>query len=396
VSLRFFDRQAGLRDRLRRQLKHRRLVVCLSHGDHQLYLGGVQLYMRVEQRSLNSRAVSYVNLWPAENGTIAVSCDGARLGAFAVSEIAAACSALASDGFTTAAAIVHHVKGWPLESVVPLLTAIAAPITRFFLHDYHTICANPNLTFGDMAFCNAPPPDSQACTICRHGPARRAQLPLMKDLIDYLAERGASFIAPSDAAAQIWIRAYPAQQSRVRVLPHQQLIATAETVPSRRRRPRLGFVGNGNRTKGVSEWVDLIETPAIRQRYRLYHFGECTVGCPVQHVNASFIKDGKDAMLQTLRRHELDFAFLWSIWPETFSFTCCEAIAAGSFVITNEVSGNIAALVKRTGRGRVFADLAAARRFLVDDAAVAAARASLAGAARLLPVWSETLISEIV
>ena len=101
-------------------------------------------------------------------------------------------------------------------------------------------------------------------------------------------------------------------------------------------------------------------------------------------------------MLQTLRRHELDFAFLWSIWPETFSFTCCEAIAAGSFVITNEVSGNIAALVKRTGRGRVFADLAAARRFLVDDAAVAAARASLAGAARLLPVWSETLISEIV
>jgi glycosyltransferase involved in cell wall biosynthesis len=51
-------------------------------------------------------------------------------------------------------------------------------------------------------------------------------------------------------------------------------------------------------------------------------------------------------MIDALRKNEIDVAFLWSICPETFSFTLYEALAAGCFVITNPASGNIQAYIK--------------------------------------------------
>ena len=52
---------------------------------------------------------------------------------------------------------------------------------------------------------------------------------------------------------------------------------------------------------------------------------------------------------------KIDIAFLWSICPETFSFTLYESLAAGCYVITNPASGNIQDVIKKdTQLGMVY------------------------------------------
>jgi len=58
-------------------------------------------------------------------------------------------------------------------------------------------------------------------------------------------------------------------------------------------------------------------------------------------------------MVRTLRKLRIDIAVVWSLWPETFCIAAVEALRAGATVLTFKDSGNVAALVKRTGFGSV-------------------------------------------
>ena len=61
-------------------------------------------------------------------------------------------------------------------------------------------------------------------------------------------------------------------------------------------------------------------------------------------------------MVVELMKNSIDISFLWSIWPETYSYTYYESFAAGSFVITNNLSGNIADQVRNNKNGIVLED----------------------------------------
>jgi hypothetical protein len=384
-------------ERLLARLHHRRLVFALSHGDYRRYLGGIQLSLRVTEQQLASASLSFVNAW-RDGDMLWLSADGADVGAAPIEDALAALNALAASGAITMAAIdIHHIKSWQPDDISQLLDASAPTRVRFFLHDYFTICENPNLTFGDRVYCGAPPSRSDACTVCRYGEARRSREASIARLIDTLGMRpGTEFIAPSQCAAEVWSARYPEQRARVRVVPHQELVSDGSVEPPPDGPLRLGFVGWGTATKGIEAWRALIDDIRIRAPYVLSHLGLCSIGCAAHHVEVDFIRDGRDAMKRAIIEARLDFVFLWSIWPETFSFTCYEAIAAGAHVLTNSNSGNIAATVRRTGRGRVFADLDEARRFLTDVDAVVSARAARAGHPRLHATWTDTLTRELM
>ena len=83
----------------------------------------------------------------------------------------------------------------------------------------------------------------------------------------------------------------------------------------------------------------------------------------VNNIPVSFLDEGPDAMVKALRECQIDIAFLWSIWPETYSFTLYEAFAANCFVVTNSMSGNIAEQIRNNSRGIVFNDEAEMRLF---------------------------------
>ena len=388
----------GLRHGLARTLGERRFVLAVSQDDYLTIGGGTQLYLLRERSFLAEEGIAYLHLWPMGRGEgYGASLDGHYLGSYALAEVG-----LALDGLGERACVavnLHHLLGSDLGSMGAFLAGVPAGRIRFFLHDYHSMCTNYNLTLGG-SFCGAPPVGSRVCAACSHGTQRRSHVEGMGALLAKVAgSQRLEVIAPSEVTATLWAQHYPEHASRVRVVPHLELApdpAPARLDSQPLARPRLAFVGTAAPMKGLNEWIALASSPDVRHRFDLFHFGMCRGECPpgVEHVDAFYGPGDYDAMIRALVRSRVDLAFLWSVWPETFSFTCFEAIAAGAFVITGGDSGNIAAQVRRTGRGAVFADLESARRFLLDPGEVERARVEMRRG-RLRSSWVRTLSREL-
>jgi hypothetical protein len=387
-----------LAERLARALARRRYVLAASHTDYLVAFGGIELQLAQEQRFAGDEGLAYLQLSPA-GAAVRVRVDGRPLGAHGAEALAAALRLLVTGGHECAALHLHHLLGWPLDRLAELVAAAAPRQARFFAHDYYALCANYNLLRDGQQFCGAPPIDSPTCRSCQSGAQRREHVVAIAQFLDGVAARvPLSVVAPSEVARSWWTIGRPSADEPVRVVPHQRLVQlaarTVETTAPRRR--SLGFVGYESRAKGSVEWERVISTPTLHHAYRFLHFGAIARPRPqVEHVPASVQLDGPDAMRAAIAGAGLELAFLWSICPETFSFTCHEALAAGAFVLTHADSGNIRALVEATGRGRVFATLESVLAFLHDRDEVERALAEHRRRAPLGLAWERGLMHEL-
>jgi hypothetical protein len=192
---------------------------------------------------------------------------------------------------------------------------------------------------------------------------------LMKRLFQ---DTKAEFIAPSQVAANIWQKAFPEHADEIRVVPHQiSFDGQAPTQPISGKtfddRPRIAYLGYESMCKGLETWWELVSNKELTGHYDFFHLGAAGLKMPgVTYIPVSFLSDGPDAMIQALKKNRIDIAFLWSIWPETYSFTLFEAFAANCFVVTNEISGNIVAQVRATGRGAIYHDTSEVFEMLKD------------------------------
>jgi hypothetical protein len=77
----------------------------------------------------------------------------------------------------------------------------------------------------------------------------------------------------------------------------------------------------------------------------------------IEWIHAHVTQEDPDAMISAMRRNKIDVMLHWPSWEETFSLTTYEAIAAGAAVVTHAESGNVAAIVRETGKGLVLDDV---------------------------------------
>src|SRR4051794_16221216 len=114
-----------LRRLLQEALRHRRLVLALAHSNHRQYLGGVQLYMTVQESALADAGISFVNVWPSETAEhLDVSADGRHLGSFVAGEVEEALRQRAAD---VVSVDVHHLRGWTVAAAGRILSSLSTP-----------------------------------------------------------------------------------------------------------------------------------------------------------------------------------------------------------------------------------------------------------------------------
>ena len=76
----------------------------------------------------------------------------------------------------------------------------------------------------------------------------------------------------------------------------------------------------------------------------------------VKNVYVSTAEQGENAMKKALEDNNISLVFLWSVWPETYSYVYYEVLSTGGYVITNNISGNVACMVEEYHNGTVFRD----------------------------------------
>ena len=349
-------------------------VLAISHSDYRIGVGGTQKLLQQEEELLAARRISYLEIHPSPDQPVVsenhqsfymgLYVDSKHIGTFVVAQLRQILQELARAGVKLHTVHLHHLLGFDLAALTEILSGLQTQKT-FFIHDFYSICKQHNLLKNDKEFCGGPPVGSPACRECSYGEQHRAHFEAFEGFLDLWKP---DFIVPSKVACDVWSNSFPKWAHKVRVIPHllQKEGGCAPLTRPAGGRIRIAYVGYQHPIKGWEEWKQFASA-VRREHYELYVLGSCIEPVPdVQYVPVSFIDHGSEAMLRALRHHAIDLAFLWSLVPETYSFTLFESMAAGCFVLTNPRSGNIAAQVSQLGRGLVAKDLRELLDFLQD------------------------------
>lgn len=247
---------------------------------------------------------------------------------------------------------VHHLLWSQVESLGRILSF--ADQIVFYIHDYYTCCVQQNLLRNATEYCGDGTISDDKCGGCQYYHDSVVEKEKIRAFLDSFKE--VKIIAPSTVAKDVWLEGFPEYESSVEVLDH--LLVSTEPGDTR---PELedeiiniAFVGNGMVSKGWNQWQEAVSdmSPDVKKLYHFYHLGTGTGDIKdVEHVSVDICKDGPDAMVKKLQELNIHIAVLFSIWPETYSYTFFEALEAKCFVITNKESGNIARQVQEYANG---------------------------------------------
>ena len=363
------------------------LTVSVSQDRYAGTPGGLQSLVASEQDAFNRRGEAYLHLAPAvplltlradpldggggQPSFLHVTLDGDHLGVATEDEVLHLLAAIAPASPAARRLVVHCLFGHAVGFVASLYRSMGAaggtpPVAVFWLHDYESLCVGYTLLRNDVAFCGAPPEGSAACGICCYGEGRAAHLAGIRALF-----RAVPFhvVAPSAAALDLWARRADLPHLSAQVgevlrmeacgVRRQVAAATGSVVPrgSLGNPVRLAFAGLPTAGKGWEAFCEIAAHLAGSSAYRLTHYASCgDQGVPgVGFVRVQVTPAAPDAMVRALQAGDTDLVLVLSPWPETFCIVASEALAAGADVLTLACSGNVADMVRRTGRGRVFA-----------------------------------------
>lgn len=365
------------------KLRFPRYVLSISHSDYRICIGGTEKVLHEEQSEFRRLGISYVQLFPVTSGNsspetqvgdqlIGVNIDSTPIENLTITQFGLILQVLNIKGNIKPSAIhLHHMMNFSLPGLMFLLWSAGCARIRVFIHDYYMVCTDFNLLKNGREYCGDHFLNAGFCETCeRHGGRGRH----MEGIRALLKEANPEIVAPSPTAASVWGRYFKEYATTVRVVPHQRVIPAvtedsdrADRLERAGYRPRIAYLGYESLCKGIETWWRLVKNEEIRKKFRLYHLGATGSGMPgVTYIPVSFLQDGPNAMIHALKENRIDIAFLWSIWPETYSFTLFEALAANCFIVTNRLSGNIAARVRNEDRGVVFADEAELFSYLHD------------------------------
>ncbi len=342
-------------------------VVSLSHDNYLESVGGVQICLCDEQRWFNENRIGYVHIFPTnarptlarpeEEFYVSMNCDGQWLAACPADTALEALGILLADTprKVPPPVILHHLLGFNIRWVRDLLREAGANKAIFWLHDFFSLCPSYSLMRNNITFCNAPSLESNSCQICVYGEERVSHL---RELEYFFRGLDVRFVAPSESARQLWLRGVGSSSARVVIAPHCRIDPDNSRGLSHKRTNRspmkVAFLGSQLYQKGWDTWKTILAKFGSNAGYSFFHFAVQTDGSlPHTFVPVATSIANRQAMVEALRTHEIDIALLWPLGPETFSFTLHEAMAAGCYVVTNTISGNICQTILGMNRGIV-------------------------------------------
>lgn len=344
-----------------------RAVLSIGHDDYRAHTGGVQFCIEIEARAFKEAGTVYFNLHPAQplpvlanaaehdHQPIAMVIDGKDVGIARARDIIEIVGELASRNVSFSTA-VHALHGHTTEFVQDLVIASCSTENLYWVHDYFSVCPGYTLLRNDVSYCGAPPIESQACAVCVYGEKRAEHLARMKELFSAVPFK---VVAPSELALEIWRAGSNLRGNSEMVSAHCRLDVPKGSNPAEdetREKPvRVAFLGHPAMHKGWPIFENLVQEVRADQKisdcFEFFYFGSQRLRNEgITSVPTTVSMQNPHAMVTAIAAAQIDFVFLWSLWPETFSFTAHEGLAAGAYILTGADSGNIARLADETGR----------------------------------------------
>lgn len=220
------------------------------------------------------------------------------------------------------------------------------------IHDYFYIC--PTFHLVDTR--------GEYCGICREGTERnnclehhsylyskfgRADLVKFRQKFRSVMHYVDVFVFPSHSSKDIFSKYYGINESICRVIYHGTTLIKSETlIPEKGNgKLRVGIIGSMSKHKGQVTIQALI---ASLKKYpvKFFHFGDGDLtGKNLKNLG----RYNRNNIVELIQSKKIDVSLLLSTWPETFSYTLTESIAANVPPIVTDMG----ALAERVGADEI-------------------------------------------
>lgn len=341
------------------------LAVSVSHDNYLENSGGVQFCIDQEESKYRQRNWTYLQFSPVQklpilsspvldpNYQIEVVVNGKLIGKCPITTLINCLKGMREE-IPDIQVVIHHAMGHVHRRLIELIESAGRSECFLWLHDYFTICPSFTLSRNLVEYCNAPELTSNACQLCYFGEVRAIHLAWIRELFVSVKVH---LISPSEVAYQIWSGRTYLKPASVNIIPHMSLEwkNKERTEKTESRCITVGFVGTPALHKGWDVFEQLVEQYQSSGDYRFVFFGIAPItNAGIDRVPIRVSAKDPDAMITAIANECCDLVLHWASWPETFSFSTYEALSAGAFVLTNTISGNVAATIRRTGCGMIF------------------------------------------
>lgn len=354
---------AGLAGLVERLTTGSKLVVSISHDDYTRNVGGIQSCIMLEERAAKDAGADYLHLYPTTNRTwlapsgarliLGVTLNGRDAGSMEAADFLVGFAKVRSK---SSRLVVHSLLGHDPEWVVALSRLCVGDAPIFWTHDHTAICPSYTLQRNDVVSCDGPALSSRQCSLCAYGEERTGGH--VDRVAALLRDINPVVVSPSEFSRQ-YFKERVSGDFRGVVVEHCVLTGNRKAA-AKDGVVRVAFVGTPARHKGWRQFVELVHRFGNTGEYEFIVFGPASTELSgmVTHHAVSVTKQGRMAMVEALRSEDVDLAFLWSTWQETFCLAAYEAVASGAKILTNPGSGNVASLVARKSCGTIFDDFA--------------------------------------
>lgn len=314
--------------------------ITVSRNNFSLYLGGTSKFIREQMEIANSKGMVHFHFyWKQFNlkDFTGIYCfvivNGEELAVFELEAFKKILKKVKT-------VVVHNIIELQQDILYEfLLNEFKDLNVYYYLHDFSCICKNIKLAYNDEFFCNGFEDNWQLCNSCRY---KEEKEKIYNFHAEMFALNNVILVAPSENVKNAILKSFATIKNEIMIIPHQTYrVETLSKTPKRdSENIKVAYVGYKHKFKGWDSFKQLVAE--CHNQYDFYCLGFSDEIIPhVTHVEVSFIKDGETAMTKKLLEHEIDIALLWSEWPETYSYTYYESVAAGAYIITNDKSGNI-------------------------------------------------------
>lgn len=343
-------------------------VMIFSSANPNWGTGGVERYLRAQINKLIAQNKLVITVFPVRKGKnkLGFSYFGILVGkkftkVCSQRQILSLVKNLRKEDILIKQIFLHHLINVDLEKTLAIINEARAKTISVYLHDFYTACLQYNLLKNDKIYCGGATLSRAKCMDCKYYPEAEEHKRKISTFFNNIQAEEIEFIAPSEIVEVIWKEAYPQFSDRIKLIPH---VCCKDEYRRKKDNEvlRIAFVGSQTENKGWEKWKECSDKIIQKNlRVDLYYFGENRDRREgITSVYVSTQKMGKEAMIFALRENNIDIAVLFSGCPETFSYTYYEATAAGCYIITNNMSGNIARMVERNRNGTVIENTAMA------------------------------------
>jgi hypothetical protein len=357
---------------------NKKYIIAISFANYLKDKSGVPKVMMAHQLMYNENQISYVAIFSVKkcifNNETLLFCkygliiDGEYKGIFQMSQLIHLFYKWWKNGKILLDIHIHHFMFTKINLINELLNACPCVPIKVYLHDYYNACTGYNLLKNGDNFCGGEGFSEEKCKGCVFAESNKRVQNKIHMILHNNIKR-ITFVSPSQVTKNIFLKFHPEYIDRTIVIPHQkydELYKDNLDEIGEFDKIRVAFLGMPRRFKGWNIWKELVDT-APEANYEFTVFNSSVDSYPnMKKIQVSYSKENLNAMTDALRRYKVHIAILWSICPETYSYTCFEAFSANAFIITNLNSGNIADVVRQHRNGVVLSNEEELKELFLD------------------------------